>query len=166
MLFDTHVHLDRLPAKMDPVSEAAQARREGIGHFLVPGVLPRDWPTLLAVVESIPGALAAPGVHPLASADWNPGSAAELEELLSPRVCRSSGRNRSGRHARHASGNRAGAGLAGSDTDSRGRRPADGAALPQGHRASAGYFAPGRGIPRGRDLARLLRQPGNGPCCD
>jgi len=83
MLFDTHVHLDRLPVEMDPVSEAEHGRREGIGHFLVPGVLPRDWPTLLSVVASIPGALAAPGVHPLASADWNPGTAAVLEELLS-----------------------------------------------------------------------------------
>lgn len=83
MLFDTHVHFDRLPAEMDPVSEAAQARRKGIGHFLVPGVLPRDWHALLSVVESIPGALAAPGVHPLASADWNPEAAAALEELLS-----------------------------------------------------------------------------------
>ncbi len=83
MLFDTHVHLDRLPAELDPASEAAQARREGIGHFLVPGVLPRDWHALISVVESIPGALAAPGVHPLASVDWNPGAVAGLEALLS-----------------------------------------------------------------------------------
>lgn len=83
MLFDTHVHLDRLPDGLDPACEAEQARQHGIGHFLVPGVLPRDWPTLLAVVDSIPGALAAPGVHPLASDDWNTESAAALEKLIS-----------------------------------------------------------------------------------
>lgn len=83
MLFDTHVHLDRLPADLDPACEAKQARQHGIGHFLVPGVLPRDWPSLLAAVASIPGALAAPGVHPLASADWNLESAAALEKLIS-----------------------------------------------------------------------------------
>lgn len=83
MLFDTHVHLDRLPDGLDPACEAEQARQHGIGHFLVPGVLPRDWPTLLAVVASIPGALAAPGMHPLASAEWNLESAAALEKLLS-----------------------------------------------------------------------------------
>lgn len=83
MLFDTHVHLDRLPAEMDPISEVAQARRVGIGHFLVPGVDPRDWHALLSMVESIPGTLAAPGTHPLASASWNSEFAAVLEEMLS-----------------------------------------------------------------------------------
>ncbi len=82
ILFDTHVHLDRLPEGMDPVREATQARDAGIGRFLVPGVSPRDWPALLAVVGSVPGAFGAPGVHPQAAAQWDRESAARLEALL------------------------------------------------------------------------------------
>lgn len=83
ILFDTHIHLDRLPTGMDPVYEAAQARQQGIGRFLVPGVHPKDWRALLAVIETVPGAFAAPGVHPLAAAHWTPETSTELEALLS-----------------------------------------------------------------------------------
>jgi TatD DNase family protein len=81
-LFDTHVHLDRLPAGTDAPREAAQARKAGVCRFLVPGVDPRHWQHLLAVAETVPGALAAPGAHPMAACLWNATTAAKLETLL------------------------------------------------------------------------------------
>lgn len=81
-LFDTHVHLDRLPTGLDPAYEAAQAKQAGVGRFLVPGVDPHDWQNLLTVVETIPDALAAPGVHPLAADQWCDATATRLESLL------------------------------------------------------------------------------------
>jgi TatD DNase family protein len=76
------VHLDRLPAGMDALKEAAQARKAGVCRFLVPGVDPRHWQHLLAVAKTVPGALAAPGVHPMAARLWNATTAAQLETLL------------------------------------------------------------------------------------
>jgi TatD DNase family protein len=81
-LFDTHVHLDRLPKGLDPRLEAEQARHAGVGRFLVPGVDPRDWLKLLTVVATVPDALAAPGAHPLAADRWCSATAARLESLL------------------------------------------------------------------------------------
>lgn len=82
IFFDTHVHLDRLPADLDPALEVEGARRQGIEQFLIPGVEPRRWPRLLDLAAVLPGCLAAPGIHPQAAADWNPEVAAELAQHL------------------------------------------------------------------------------------
>jgi TatD DNase family protein len=67
---------------MDPAVEALLARDAGIGYFLLPGVFPDDWPGLLTTVGAVPGALAAPGVHPLAAMHWKPETAGGLQGLL------------------------------------------------------------------------------------
>ncbi|BCR03273.1 TatD family hydrolase [Desulfuromonas versatilis] len=81
-LFDTHVHLDCAPLKQNVEQEVRHARQVGVENFLVPGVRRSDWPSLLALVEGLPGALAAPGLHPLAADQWGAGAAAELALCL------------------------------------------------------------------------------------
>lgn len=82
ILFDTHVHLDALLPARRLAGEVRQARRAGVGRFLVPGVRREGWPDLMAAVRSVPGALAAPGLHPQAAHLWNEEAAAGLRELL------------------------------------------------------------------------------------
>ncbi len=82
LFFDTHVHLDRLPAGLDPATEIVRAQRHGIGHFLLPGVEPRHWQRLLELATALPDCLAAPGVHPLAAERWNNDTANRLLNLL------------------------------------------------------------------------------------
>ncbi|MEZ4485861.1 MAG: TatD family hydrolase [Syntrophotaleaceae bacterium] len=82
ILFDTHVHLDRLPTGLDPAKEIACARRHGIGQFLLPGVEPQHWRQLLNMTSTLPGCLAAPGIHPLAAQHWDEDTAARLQKLL------------------------------------------------------------------------------------
>ena len=79
MLIDSHIHLDYLS---DVPQALAAARACGIGGWVVPGVDPRRWPQLLAAVAATPGAWAAPGVHPQAAANWQPGLANELYQLM------------------------------------------------------------------------------------
>jgi TatD DNase family protein len=80
--FDTHVHLDLLPEHFDLREEVALAEREGICRFLVPGVEPSGWQRLLAVATSVPGGLAAPGVHPLAAHHWDEACRTNLKRML------------------------------------------------------------------------------------
>ncbi len=79
LLFDSHVHLDRLAA---PEQEAREAREKGVGGFLVPGIDPANWPELLSTVELIPEAVAALGIHPLKGHLWSPEYLERLESLL------------------------------------------------------------------------------------
>lgn len=82
LFFDSHAHLDRLPTGLDPATEIASAQRNGIGHFLLPGVEPQHWQQLLEMTSALPGCLAAPGIHPLAAESWNSHSANQLLNLL------------------------------------------------------------------------------------
>jgi TatD DNase family protein len=87
LLIDTHVHLDASPLAEALEVEVLRARRAGIGHFLVPGVGRAGWARLLAVVQQVDGAWAAPGLHPLAADEWCPACERELRRLLSePKV--------------------------------------------------------------------------------
>ncbi len=79
MLFDTHIHLDLLT---DLQPEIAAARKIGINQFLVPGIRPATWPELLQTTAAIDGAVAAPGVHPLAARDWNQATREQLINCL------------------------------------------------------------------------------------
>lgn len=81
-LFDTHVHLDAAPLCHDLAAEIRRARRAGVQRFVIPGVRRQGWGRLLAIAGSVAGALAAPGLHPLAAGEWDDGAAAELERLL------------------------------------------------------------------------------------
>ncbi len=80
--FDTHVHLDRLPAELDPAAEVALAQRQGIHRFLLPGVEPQHWQRLLELATTLSGCLTAPGVHPLAAHLWSDDTADRLRSLL------------------------------------------------------------------------------------
>ncbi len=81
-LFDTHVHLDSflIPDTLD--AEMLAARQAGVRRFVVPGVAPSGWPDLAKVVSRVPGALAAPGVHPLATNEWTRATAEALARRL------------------------------------------------------------------------------------
>lgn len=84
LLFDTHVHLDVLPEGWNPEEEMQEARRAGVGAFVVPGVHRGGWPSLLRLARKHPGEiLIAPGLHPQAAGQWDEGARRELEELLS-----------------------------------------------------------------------------------
>jgi TatD DNase family protein len=78
MLLDTHIHLDSLGGLPQGLE---QARSRGIGSWVVPGVAPGDWARLMAAVDAVPGAWAAPGVHPQAADQWRPELAEELLRL-------------------------------------------------------------------------------------
>lgn len=82
-LFDTHVHLDASPLLENLDDEIRRARAIGIGHFLIPGVRRAGWPSMFSAAKSVPGALAAPGLHPLAAAEWTEEVAEELAGLFS-----------------------------------------------------------------------------------
>ncbi|MBE0503862.1 MAG: TatD family hydrolase [Desulfuromonadales bacterium] len=80
-LFDTHIHLDRLPTT-DLASEFEQAREQGISSFLIPGIVPSNWDCLTALAAEYTGVFLAPGVHPLAAASWSPQVEERLLQLL------------------------------------------------------------------------------------
>ncbi|MBE0501852.1 MAG: TatD family hydrolase [Desulfuromonadales bacterium] len=79
MLIDTHIHLDLLP---EPKMQIDRAKRHGIGQFLVPGIRPRGWPLLMQTVDTLAGAYAAPGVHPLAAREWDSTVEEQLRSCL------------------------------------------------------------------------------------
>ena len=75
MLFDTHIHLDLLT---DLHQEIVAARKIGVNQFLLPGIRPETWPQLIQTANAIDGAVAAPGIHPLASREWNQATREQL----------------------------------------------------------------------------------------
>ncbi len=66
--------------------EVRAAIDAGIHGFVVPGIAPADWPALMDIVSRVPGALAAPGVHPLAADAWCGSVSRHLEALLETAV--------------------------------------------------------------------------------
>ena len=83
LLFDTHVHLDADCLRGNLDRETRRALQSGVGNFLIPGVRREGWPLLFSAARDVPGALVAPGLHPLAAAEWNEEAAAELTDLFS-----------------------------------------------------------------------------------
>lgn len=81
-LFDTHVHLDASPLCHDLQGVAARAVAAQVTGFVVPGVRSAGWAGVLAAARAVPGAYAAPGLHPLAALEWDDGTAARLSALL------------------------------------------------------------------------------------
>lgn len=81
-LFDTHVHLDLLATPPGREEQLAAARCAGVGGFLVPGVEAAGWPGLLAAVAEVPGAHAAPGLHPAFADQWGEETRRQLVRLL------------------------------------------------------------------------------------
>lgn len=82
-LFDTHVHLDAPPLRGNLEEEVRRAREVQVRRFVVPGVWRQGWPALMESARSVAGAMAAPGLHPLAAGEWNDEAAVQLSVLLS-----------------------------------------------------------------------------------
>jgi TatD DNase family protein len=80
-LFDTHIHLDRLPQD-ELAAELGQARSQGIASFLIPGIAPSGWDDLTTLARQHSGLFLAPGLHPLAAEFWSPAVAERLAQLL------------------------------------------------------------------------------------
>lgn len=80
-LFDTHIHLDRLPQD-GLATELGRARSLGISSFLVPGITPSAWNALTALAGQHAGLFLAPGLHPLAADSWSAEVAERLTQLL------------------------------------------------------------------------------------
>jgi TatD DNase family protein len=80
-LFDTHIHLDRLPPG-DLPGDVEQARQQGITSFLIPGITPSHWDHMTALAGEHAGVFLAPGVHPLAAELWSPQVEEQLVQLL------------------------------------------------------------------------------------
>ncbi|MHB1398024.1 MAG: TatD family hydrolase [Trichloromonadaceae bacterium] len=83
LYFDTHAHLDLPPLSQNLDAELRLARQQGVQGWLLPGVRRCGWTGLLACAGRHPGLWAAPGLHPMAVADWSPAACAELESMLS-----------------------------------------------------------------------------------
>lgn len=81
-LFDTHIHLDRIPQGVLE-DELAQAQEIGITSFLIPGVDRPGWGKLTELAEQHSSIYLAPGLHPLAATSWSPACERELSLLLS-----------------------------------------------------------------------------------
>lgn len=81
-LVDTHVHLDCPPLSRSVEHELVQARLAGVQRFVIPGVSRQGWTAILALARSVPGAFAAPGLHPAEASQWSEEAAADLASLL------------------------------------------------------------------------------------
>lgn len=80
-LFDTHIHLDRLPQD-ELAAEIGRARNFGISSFLVPGITPSGWDDMTHLARQHDGLFLAPGLHPLAAECWSPAVEERLKVLL------------------------------------------------------------------------------------
>lgn len=85
-LFDTHVHLDAPVLRKALEQELTLARLGGVRRYLIPGVAREGWSQILSLARSVPGAWAAPGLHPQAAAQWTREAEEELATLLADPV--------------------------------------------------------------------------------
>jgi TatD DNase family protein len=81
VLCDTHIHL-LAPEWADSAGQRiSRLARSGIGLMVQPGVRAAEWAALVALAQAHPGVYAAPGLHPMCAADWNPELGARLSQL-------------------------------------------------------------------------------------
>jgi TatD DNase family protein len=81
-LIDSHCHLD-----LDCFADRrhlllAQARRAGVGAFILPGVDRRGWERISNLSRSETGVYAAPGLHPMYLSEHRPHHLHELQTLI------------------------------------------------------------------------------------
>ncbi len=74
---DTHIHLDAAEYGGNHAALIAQARTAGVGGWVIPAVMPRNFATVRELAHSVPGATYALGIHPM-YVDNTPESALEL----------------------------------------------------------------------------------------
>ena len=72
MLIDTHCHLDFNRFDADRSEVVARAEAAGVARIIVPAIDLENCPTVLALAEQYEGVYAAVGVHPNATAAWQP----------------------------------------------------------------------------------------------
>ncbi len=86
-LVDTHIHLDAPELRGTGINLLAEARRQGIGTFVIPGVQLSGWQRLVDLAEQATDIYAAPGLHPAYAGQWSAQAARQLRVLVNhPRV--------------------------------------------------------------------------------
>ncbi|NOQ52741.1 MAG: TatD family deoxyribonuclease, partial [Desulfuromonadaceae bacterium] len=70
-LVDTHIHLDAPELRGAGINLPAEARRQGIDTFVIPGVQLGGWQRLVDLAEQATGVYAAPGLHPAYAGQWS-----------------------------------------------------------------------------------------------
>lgn len=87
MLIDTHCHLNDAKAFPDPAATIEMARESGVDRLIVIGTHPEDWKRAIDLAERFQEVFAVVGWHPNYTAEYEPSSLTELENLLAhPRV--------------------------------------------------------------------------------
>lgn len=76
---DTHIHLDFLDT-LD--LQLGEARKAGVGGWIVPGTSHERWAEMLVLAERHADVYAAPGTHPQAAGSWQQSHLEELRRLL------------------------------------------------------------------------------------
>lgn len=79
-LTDSHIHLDAAELAGAGIDLLPQARQEGIGRFIIPGVRVSGWPGMLVLAEQRQ-VFAAPGLHPAYAEQWSATAAQQLRAL-------------------------------------------------------------------------------------
>lgn len=82
MYVDSHCHLNFPDLKAQLPDVLDRMRSADVGHALVVSVNLRDWPGLIALVESHPHLHASVGVHPDNDAEDDDGAEPTLDDLL------------------------------------------------------------------------------------
>lgn len=86
-MIDTHCHIHDVKAFPDPAATLERAAQAGIDRVIVVGVNPEDWARAIAFAERFENAYAIVGWHPNYTAEYDPSSLAQLEDLMShPKV--------------------------------------------------------------------------------
>ncbi|OEU74444.1 MAG: hypothetical protein BA864_11495 [Desulfuromonadales bacterium C00003093] len=86
-LVDTHIHLDAPELRGAGINLPAEARRQGIDTFVIPGVQLGGWQRLVDLAEQATGVYAAPGLHPAYAGQWSAQAAQQLRVLVNhPKV--------------------------------------------------------------------------------
>jgi TatD DNase family protein len=76
---DTHIHLDLFAEPALLLQEAEQA---GVGAWVVPGVVPENWPKVMATTALHDQVYIAPGIHPQAAGNFQKSHLDKLRQLL------------------------------------------------------------------------------------
>jgi TatD DNase family protein len=80
-LIDSHIHLDAPELNGTGADFLPQARQDGIGKFIVPGVRVTGWAGLLNMSQQQTEVFAAPGLHPVYAEQWSAVAAQQLRQL-------------------------------------------------------------------------------------
>lgn len=80
-LIDTHCHLDLAPLVTRLTGLLADARRAGVGCFVIPGVHPDGWNGMSEVAAAHAGVIPAYGIHPMHAGHADDATLGRLEQI-------------------------------------------------------------------------------------